>query len=54
MLEDTKGVLDASKEMSNNLKTESAKYMNFSKITLIVGEIKDCNNTEVWSHSSSS
>ena len=35
MLEDIKEVLDASSEMSNNLKTESAKITNFSKITLI-------------------
>ena len=41
MLEDIKGVLDASSEMSNNLKTESAKITNFSKITLIEREIKD-------------
>ena len=54
MLEDTKGGLDASTEMSNNLKKESAKNMNFSKIPLIVGEIKDSNNKEVWTHSSSS
>ena len=41
MLEDIKGVLDASTQMSNNLKRESAKIMNFSKITLIVREIED-------------
>ena len=35
MLEDIEGVLDASTEMSNNLKRESAKIMNVSKITLI-------------------
>ena len=34
MLEDIEGVLDASTEMSNNLKRESAKIMNFLKITL--------------------
>ena len=31
MLGDIKGVLDASTEMSNNLKRESAKIINFSK-----------------------
>ena len=41
MLEDIKGVLDASTQMSNNLKRESAKIMNFSKITLIEREIED-------------
>ena len=41
MLENINGVLDASTEMSNNLKRESAKIMNFLKITLIVQEIKD-------------
>ena len=41
MLEDIKGVLDASTEMSNNLKGESAKIMNFSKIALIEREIED-------------
>ena len=34
MLEAIKGVLNASTEMSNNLKRESAKIMNFSKIAL--------------------
>ena len=34
MLEDIEGVLDASTQMSNNLKRESAKIMNFSKIAL--------------------
>ena len=29
MLEDVKGVLDAGTQMSNNLKRESAKIMNF-------------------------
>ena len=32
MLEDIKGVLDASTEMPNSLKGESAKIINFSKI----------------------
>ena len=41
MLEDIKGVLVVSTEMSNNLKRESAKIMNFSKITLIEREIGD-------------
>ena len=41
MLEDIKGVLDASTEISNNLKRESAKTMNFSKIILIEREIED-------------
>ena len=41
MLEDIKGVLDASTEMSNNLKRESAKIMNFLKIALIEREIED-------------
>ena len=41
MLKDIKGVLDANTEMSNNLKTESAKIMYFSKITLIVGATED-------------
>ena len=41
MLEDIKGVLDASTEMSNNLKRESAKIMNFSKIALIEWDIED-------------
>ena len=31
MLEDIKGVLDVSTEMSSNLKRESAKIMNFQK-----------------------
>ena len=34
MLADNKGVLDASTQMVNNLKRESAKIMIFSKITL--------------------
>ena len=41
MLEDIKGVLAVSTEMSNNLKRESAKIMNFSKITFIEWEIGD-------------
>ena len=41
MLEDIKGVLDASTEMSNNLKRGSAKIMNFSKITLTERKIED-------------
>ena len=41
IIEDIKGVLDASTEMSNNLKRESAKMMNFSKIALIEREIED-------------
>ena len=40
MLEDIKGVLDASTQMSNNLKRESAKIMKFSKIAFIEWEIK--------------
>ena len=40
MLEDIKGVLNASTEMSTNLKRESAKTINFSKITLIELEIE--------------
>ena len=35
MLEDIKGVLDASKEMPNNLKRESAKIIKFSKIGVL-------------------
>ena len=34
-------MLDASTQMTNNLKRESAKIMNFSKITLIEQEIED-------------
>ena len=41
MFEDIKGVLDASTEMANNLKRESAKIMIFSKIALIEQEIED-------------
>ena len=41
MLEDIKGVLDVSTEMSNNLKRESAKIINFSKISLIERNIED-------------
>ena len=41
MLEDIKGVLDASTEMSNKLKRESSKIMNFSKIALIEREVED-------------
>ena len=40
-LEDIKGVLDASTEMSNNLKRGSAKIMNFSKIALTERKIED-------------
>ena len=40
MLEDIKGVLESSTELSNNLKRESAKFMNFSKITFIEWEIE--------------
>ena len=35
MLEDTKGVLDASKETPNNLKRKSAKIIKFSKIRVL-------------------
>ena len=41
MLEDIQGVLDASTEMSNNLKRKSTKIMSFSKIALIEWKIED-------------
>ena len=40
MLEDIEGVPDASTEMSNNLKRNSARIMNFSKIALTEWKIE--------------